>query len=223
MHSFLQISYLLPIRFQGYMPRLCFDNCLFTVVKARGVRLDLRFYSISQYSKFGIWGFRNFLRYLKSLMWWNMVTSQTRYLSRNIAKCIGFPILKKRDTNLSPLPDWTVPKISLYLHPISAEDYMEPFLEFSSFSRYLGLFLMKFLMILEESSKSHQKSPRNRLKIEISKKGSVRSSTDGMKVLPILGTIQSPYSELQVTGTNFWTFYFYKNTQGSNSEKLRIS
>ena len=123
----------------------------------------------------------------------------------------------------SQLGDWTVPKISLYLHPISAEDYMEPFLEFSSFSRYLGLFLMKFLMILEESSKSHQKSPRNRLKIEISKKGSVRSSTDGMKVLPILGTIQSPYSELQVTGTNFWTFYFYKNTQGSNSEKLRIS
>ena len=43
-------------------------------------------------------------------------------------------------TAFSELDDWIVPKLGFYLHPISAEDPMEPFLDISIFSRFLGLF-----------------------------------------------------------------------------------
>ena len=71
-----------------------------------------------------------------------------------------------------------------------------------------GTFSMKFRSIFEKSSKSHPKSPRNRLKIEISKKGSIGlSALMGWRYKPILGTIQSPNSEKTVTGMNFWTIF----------------
>ena len=46
-------------------------------------------------SIFEIQGFRNFWRNLKSLSWWNSVPSRTLHVLWNIAKCIGFPILRK--------------------------------------------------------------------------------------------------------------------------------
>ena len=155
-------------------------------------------------------GFRNFLRNLKSLSWWNSVPSRTRHVSRNVAKCIGFPIFEKMVqkfipvTVFSELGDWIVPKIGLYLQPISADNPMEHFFGNFHFQLISGTFSMKFWSIFEKSSKSHPKSPRNRLKIEISKKGSIGSSAlMGWRYKPILGAIQSSSSEKTVPTLNF--------------------
>ena len=73
-----------------------------------GPGLGLRFCSVLQYSKFRIHGFRNFLRN------WDV--------SRDVAKCIGFPILKKetqkkvRENEFSDLADRIELKLGNYLY-----------------------------------------------------------------------------------------------------------
>ena len=72
------------------------------------------------------------------------------------------------------------------------------------FSADFSDFLGGILSFFKNRPKFHQKSPRNQLKMEISKKGSIGSSTlMGWRYKPILGAIQSSSSEKAVPTLNF--------------------
>ena len=82
------------------------------------------------------------------------------------------------------------------------------FFGYFNFQPISGTFRVRFWAFFKNRPKFHRKSPRNQLKMEISKKGSIGSSAlMGWRYKPILGTIQSPNSEKTVTGMNFWTIF----------------
>ena len=97
------------------------------------------------------------------VLWWSC---------KNSICPLGNPLVQKfiPVTGFSELGDWIVPKIGLYLHPISAEDPMEPFLEISIFSWFLGLFRWNFGRFLKKAQNLTRKVPEIGWKLKYPKK-----------------------------------------------------
>ena len=181
----------------------------FSSLDPGGPGLGLRYCSILQFSKFRITWVQELFTELKNIDFWPRTV--VRKLGRivrcremyRISHIVEFGLkIQGGDSFLGAgwldcPQNWFIPSSHQCGGSYGA------FFGYFNFQLISGTFLMKFRSIFEKSSKSHPKSPRNRLKIEISKKGSIGlSALMGWRNKKIVGTIQSPKYKKPVTGVH---------------------